>query len=212
MKIQDITNFLESIAPIGLQENYDNAGLLTGSAKWDCTGMLTTLDATEAVVLEAIKNQCNLIVAHHPIIFGGLQKISGSNYVEKAVITAIKNDIAIYAIHTNLDNVMEGVNGKIANQLGLQNCEILLPKQNSLKKLETYSPIAHAQKVRDAIFEAGGGQVGNYSDCSFQSICLLFHFRLKDGKKSLYVEQNDNNSLNEEKVRYILEKLITLNL
>jgi dinuclear metal center YbgI/SA1388 family protein len=169
MKIQDITNFLETVAPIGLQENYDNAGLLTGSAKWDCTGILTTLDATEAVVLEAIKNQCNLIVAHHPIIFGGLKKICGSNYVEKAVITAIKNDIAIYAIHTNLDNVMEGVNGKIANQLGLQKREILLPKQNSLKKLETYSPIAHAQKVRDAIFEAGGGQVGNYSDCSFNS-------------------------------------------
>ena len=170
MKIQDITNFLETIAPVELQESYDNAGLLTGSAGWDCTGILTTLDATEAVVLEAIKNKCNLIVAHHPIIFGGLKKISGNNYVEKAVITAIKNDIAIYAIHTNLDNVMEGVNGKIADKLGLINREILLPRQKSLKKLETYVPIAQVQKVREAIFEAGGGQVGNYSDCSFNSL------------------------------------------
>lgn len=169
MKIQDITNFLETIAPKGLQENYDNVGLLTGSAGWKCTGILTTLDATEAVVLEAVKNKCNLIVAHHPIIFGGLKKINGKNYVEKAVIAAIKNDIAIYAIHTNLDNVLEGVNGKIADKLGLINCEILLPRQNTLKKLETYVPIAHLQKVREAIFEAGGGHVGNYSDCSFTS-------------------------------------------
>lgn len=167
MKIQDITNFLETIAPKGLQENYDNVGLLTGSAGWECTGVLTTLDATEAVVLEAIKNNCNLIVAHHPIIFGGLKKINGKNYIEKAVITAIKNDIAIYAIHTNLDNVLEGVNGKIADKLGLINREILLPRQNTLKKLETYVPIAHLKKLREAIFNAGGGQVGNYSNCSF---------------------------------------------
>ncbi len=169
MKIQDITNFLETIAPKGLQENYDNVGLLTGSTEWKCTGVLTTLDATEAIVLEAVRNNCNLIVAHHPIIFGGLKKINGKNYVEKAVITAIKNDIAIYAIHTNLDNVIEGVNGKMADKLGLINREILLPKQNTLKKLETYVPTAHLQKIRESIFKAGGGQVGNYSDCSFAS-------------------------------------------
>jgi dinuclear metal center YbgI/SA1388 family protein len=167
MKIQDITNFLETVAPKGLQENYDNVGLLTGSAGWECTGVLTTLDATEAIVLEAIKKKCNLIVAHHPIIFAGLKKINGKNYIEKSVITAIKNDIAIYAIHTNLDNVLEGVNGKMADKIGLINREILLPKQNTLKKLETYAPIAHLQKIREAIFNAGGGHVGNYSDCSF---------------------------------------------
>lgn len=167
MKIQDITSFLETIAPVGLQENYDNAGLLTGNAEWDCTGIITTLDATEAVVQEAIEKKCNLIVAHHPIIFGGLKKINGNSYVGKAVITAIKNDIAIYAIHTNLDNVMEGVNGKIADKIGLKAREILLPRQNTLKKLETYVPIAEAQKVRQAIFDAGGGELGNYSNCSF---------------------------------------------
>ena len=114
MKIQEITAFLESVAPPAFQESYDNAGLLTGNAQWDCTGVITTLDATEEVVLEAIEKKCNLIVAHHPIIFGGLRKITGKNYVEKTIITAIKNDIAIYAIHTNLDNVMGGVNSMIA--------------------------------------------------------------------------------------------------
>ena len=108
MKIQEITSFLESVAPISLQESYDNAGLLTGNSQWDCTGIITTLDATEDVVLEAIEKKCNLIVAHHPIIFGGLRKITGKNYVEKTIIAAIKNDIAIYAIHTNLDNVLQG--------------------------------------------------------------------------------------------------------
>ena len=167
MKIQDITNFLESVAPLSLQESYDNAGLLTGSAVWDCKGIITTLDATEEVILEAIKNNCNLIVAHHPIIFGGLKRINGKNYVEKAVITAIKNDIAIYAIHTNLDNVMEGVNGKMADRLGLKNRRVLQPKKNQLKKLVTYAPTLQAEKVRNAVFEAGGGQIGNYSECSF---------------------------------------------
>ncbi len=169
MKIQDITNFLETVAPASLQENYDNAGLLTGSAGWECTGIITTLDATEEVALEAIDKNCNLIVAHHPIIFGGLKKINGKNYVEKAVITAIKNDIAIYAIHTNLDNVLEGVNGKMADMLGLKNRKILQPKKNVLKKLVTYVPTPQADIVRAAIFEAGGGQVGNYSGCSFNS-------------------------------------------
>ena len=169
MKIQDITTFLETIAPASLQENYDNAGLLTGSGGWDCVGILTTLDATEEVVLEAIQKKCNLIVAHHPIIFGGLKKLNGKNYVEKAIITAIKNDIAIYAIHTNLDNVMEGVNGKICDKLGLKKRQILQPKKNILKKLVTYAPLQHAEMVRDAIFEAGGGHVGNYSECSFNS-------------------------------------------
>lgn len=169
MKIQDITSFLETIAPVSLQENYDNSGLLTGSGKWDCIGILTTLDATEAVVLEAVKKNCNLIVAHHPIIFGGLKKINGKNYVEKAIIAAIKNDIAIYAVHTNLDNVMAGVNGRICDMLGLKNRQILQPKKNMLKKLETYVPVEQAEIVRNAIFEAGGGFIGNYSECSFNS-------------------------------------------
>ena len=167
MKIQTITSFLETIAPASLQESYDNAGLLTGDSGWNCTGVLSSLDVTEAVVKEAIEKKCNLIVAHHPVIFKGLKKITGKNHVEKTIITAIKNDIAIYAIHTNLDNVMAGVNGRMADQLGLINRQILQPKKGILKKLVTFVPIDEAEKVRNALFLAGAGDIGNYSECSF---------------------------------------------
>jgi dinuclear metal center YbgI/SA1388 family protein len=145
MQIAAVLAYLESIAPLSLQEKYDNAGLLTGSGVWECSGALTTLDATEAVVDEAIARKCNLIVAHHPIIFGGLKKITGGNYVERTVISAIKNDIAIYAIHTNLDNIAEGVNGRMAAKLGLLNCRILLPREGILP---------------DGLREVGSGLVG----------------------------------------------------
>lgn len=169
MKIAEVISFLESVAPPSLQESYDNAGLLTGNSNWECTGVITTLDATEAVVLEAMEKKCNLIVAHHPIIFGGLKKITGKNYVEQTIITAIKNDIAIYAIHTNLDNVLQGVNAAIADKLGLINRRILQSKNNTLKKLFTFVPADQAEKVRSAIFAAGGGHISNYSECSFNT-------------------------------------------
>lgn len=169
MKIAAIISFLESIAPPSLQESYDNAGLIIGDASWECTGIICSLDATEDVVKEAIEKKCNLIVAHHPIVFGGLKKINGKNYVEKTVIASIKNDIAIYAIHTNLDNVIDGVSGKMASMLGLKNITILSEKANTLKKLFTFVPVANATAVREAIFNAGGGQIGNYSECSFNA-------------------------------------------
>jgi dinuclear metal center YbgI/SA1388 family protein len=167
MKILEIIDHLESIAPPAFQESYDNAGLLTGMKGWECTGALVTLDATEEVIMEAKEKNCNLVIAHHPIIFRGLKKINGKNYVERAVIAAIKNDIAIYAIHTNLDNVLQGVSGKMAELLGLQNTSILHYKENTLKKLFTFVPIESAEEVRKAIFEAGGGNIGKYSQCSF---------------------------------------------
>jgi dinuclear metal center YbgI/SA1388 family protein len=167
MKIQHIISFLETIAPPSLQESYDNAGLIIGDALQECSGMITSLDATEAVVKEAIEKKCNLIVAHHPIIFSGLKKITGKNYVEKAIILAIKNDIAIYAIHTNLDNVIDGVNAKIADKLGLINRKVLHPKAGILKKLYTFVPIDYAEKTRQAIFAVGGGAIGKYAACSF---------------------------------------------
>jgi dinuclear metal center YbgI/SA1388 family protein len=138
-----------------------------GNKNWECKGVVCSLDATEEVIREAIEKNCNLVIAHHPIIFGGLKKINGKNYVEKTVITAIKNDIAIYAIHTNLDNVLDGVNGKVSKMLGLQNISILSPKESTLKKLFTFAPLNQTDQVRRAIFEAGGGQIGNYSECSF---------------------------------------------
>src|SRR4030095_6705353 len=169
MKIKDVITSLEAMAPPSLQESYDNAGLLTGDENADCTGILISLDATATVVEEAKEKNCNLIVSHHPIVFSELKKITGKNYVQKAVINAIKNDIALYAIHTNLDNVLNGVNGKIAELLELKNISVLAPKENQLKKLYTFVPIAHADKVRQAIFHAGGGHIGNYEECSFNA-------------------------------------------
>ncbi|MEY4053714.1 MAG: hypothetical protein RL034_632, partial [Bacteroidota bacterium] len=128
MQVKEIVAFLENIAPLSLQEPYDNCGLITGSPNTDCTGVLCTLDATEAVILEAVAKGCNVVVAHHPIVFSGLKKLNGSTYVEKALLTAIKHDVAIYAIHTNLDNIIGGVNGKIAQKIGLSQLEILDPK------------------------------------------------------------------------------------
>jgi len=167
MRIAEVISFLEAVANPTLQESYDNAGLITGNGNWNCSGIICSLDATEEVILEAVKQKCNLIVAHHPIIFGGLKKINGNNYVEKTIIAAIKNDIAIYAIHTNLDNVLSGVNGRIAKELDLINCTILSPKVNTLCKLYTYAPVANAQDILEALFAAGGGNIGKYSECSF---------------------------------------------
>jgi dinuclear metal center YbgI/SA1388 family protein len=169
MKISEIISFLEAVAHPSLQESYDNAGLITGNSGWECNGIIVSLDATLEIVEEAIAKKANLIVAHHPIIFSGLKKINGKNYVEKAVIAAIKNDISIYAIHTNLDNVLNGVNGKMAELLGLTNCAVLSPKNNTLKKLFTFVPAAQAEQVRNAIFEAGAGHIGNYSEVSFNA-------------------------------------------
>ena len=169
MKIKDVVMSLEVLAPLSLQENYDNAGLITGDENAECKSILVALDVIPAVVDEAIKKGCNLIIAHHPIVFSGLKKITGKNYVQKTVIKAIKNDIAIYAIHTNLDNIINGVNGRIAELLGLKNIFVLASKENQLKKLFTFIPTTHADKVRQAIFDGGGGHIGNYEECSFNA-------------------------------------------
>lgn len=167
MKISEIIHVLEAAADPSLQESYDNAGLITGEPEQVCTGVLCCLDATEEVVAEAVRKGCNLVVAHHPIIFKGLKKINGKNYVERCIIAAIRKGVAIYAIHTNLDNVIGGVNGRIADQLGLQNRSVLLPGAGLLRKLYTFVPLAQAGQVRDALFSAGAGHIGGYSECSF---------------------------------------------
>lgn len=167
MFIKEIINNLEMLAPPVLQESYDNAGLITGNGNLECTGALVCLDAVPAIIDEAIERKCNLVVAHHPIVFKGLKKITGKNYVEETIIKAIKNDIAIYAIHTNLDNVMHGVNAKIAALLGLQNTRILSPKPSMLQKLVVFVPASHKDVLVNALFDAGAGEIGNYSECSF---------------------------------------------
>lgn len=170
MKLSEILDFLESIAPPALQESYDNSGLITGNRSMEITGAIVSLDCIEAVVDEAIANKCNLIIAHHPIVFSGIKKLNGKNYIERTVIKAIKNDIAIYAIHTNLDNVPDGVNAKIGEKLGLKNLRILSPKSGLLRKFVTFCPADAAEKVRQALWNAGAGVIGNYDSASFNTI------------------------------------------
>ncbi|MBI9054545.1 MAG: Nif3-like dinuclear metal center hexameric protein [Bacteroidales bacterium] len=169
MKLKEITSYIESIAPLSYQEDYDNAGLIVGNPNQEVEGVLITLDVIEDVVDEAIQKGLNLIVAHHPIVFSGLKKLTGKNYIERVIIKAIKNDIAIYASHTNLDSIWGGVNTKIADKLNLKNQKILAPVSNQLYKLVYFVPTENANKIRNAIFEAGAGQIGNYDMCSFNA-------------------------------------------
>lgn len=170
MRLAEITKYLEAYAPLNYQEDYDNSGLLTGDMNQEITGALVALDCTEDVVDEAIEKKCNLIITHHPIIFKGLKKLTGKNYVERVIIKAIKNNIALYAIHTNLDSVQNCVNGMICKRLGLKQARILAPKDGMLKKMVTFCPTAHATKLREALFAAGAGSIANYSECSFNAV------------------------------------------
>ncbi|HCQ11960.1 Nif3-like dinuclear metal center hexameric protein [Flavobacterium sp.] len=169
MKIKQILTILEEMAPLAYAEDFDNVGLLVGNQENEATGVLVCHDALESVIDEAIAKNCNLVVCFHPILFSGLKKITGKNYVERAVIKAIKNDIAIYAVHTALDNHKNGVNKIFCDALGLKNTKVLVPKQNFIQKLITYTTPENADKVRNALFEAGAGTIGNYDNCSFNS-------------------------------------------
>jgi len=205
MTISFITSLLEKIAPLSLQEDYDNAGLITGNKNWECKGALVCLDVTEEILEEAIQQNCNLIIAHHPIVFKGIKKFSGNSYVERAVIKAIKNDIAIYACHTNLDNIISGVNGRIADQLGLVNRTILQPKNGFIEKLQLFSPATHSEIVEKALFEAGAGQIGNYSECSFVSEGIG-SFKPGDGANPFIGEMDIRHKGNELKIEVIYPK------
>ncbi len=169
MLVKDIIQAIETYAPPVYQEGYDNSGLQIGNIDDEVTGVLISLDVTEAILEEAMQRDANMIVVHHPLLFSGLKQISGRNYIERIVRMAIKNDLNIYACHTNLDNVHNGVNAKIAEKLGLQNTSILSQMGNSLFKLYTYAPVDVADKVRDAMFAAGAGTIGEYSECSFNT-------------------------------------------
>jgi dinuclear metal center YbgI/SA1388 family protein len=168
IKISEVISYLEEIAPPAYQESYDNATLITGDRETEVTGILCTLDCTEEVVREAISMGANMIVAHHPIIFKGLKSLTGKNYVERTLILAIRHHIAIYAAHTNLDHVAHGVNKKIADKIGLINTKILQPKKQLLSNLTFFVPEPSKDEVLAAIYQAGAGKIGEYSDCSFQ--------------------------------------------
>lgn len=169
MLLKEITGYLDSLASFSLQEDYDNSGVLIGEPEKKIVGILCALDVTEEIILEAKALNCNLIIAHHPFIFSGIKRIQESNWVHRVLIEAIKNDIAVIAIHTNLDNVMEGVNGKIAEVLSLKDLKILRQKENQLVHLSVFTPATHEELVRNALFSAGAGAIGNYNECSFTS-------------------------------------------
>lgn len=167
MKLREITAFLEREAPLMYQESYDNSGLQLGDFDTKISGALITLDVTEAVVQEAIQKRLNLIIAHHPLIFGGIKTITGRNATERIIQQCIKNNIAVYAGHTNFDSMSHGVSMKMCEVLGLQNNKILDPVAGKLKKLVVFVPTEHAQKVREALFNGGAGVIGDYDSCSY---------------------------------------------
>jgi len=207
MQLKEITRFIESVAPLALQESYDNSGLLIGNPSDEVSGILITLDITEAIIDEAISKNLNLIVAHHPIIFSGLKKLNGKNYIERCVAKAIKNDIALYAAHTNLDSVFGGVNSKICEKLELQNCQVLDPVSGFLKKLVTFVPTADAEKVRKALFDAGAGNIGNYASCSFNQ-SGLGSFRGNEQANPYVGEKNQLHFEEETRIETIFPKHI----
>jgi len=169
VSLKDIKKLFEEIAPLPLQESYDNSGLLVGDENTMISAALVTLDVTEEVVAEAAAKGCDLIIAHHPAIFGNLKRVTASDTTGRIIMEAIRNGIAIYASHTNLDNVPEGVNKALCDKLDITGMQILKPMKAMLQKLVTFCPVQHADKVREAIFMAGAGQIGNYDSCSFNA-------------------------------------------
>jgi len=201
--IRDVISLIEEVAPLALQEDYDNAGLLAGNPADEVNGVLLTTDVTEEVVREAINNKANLIIAHHPLIFKGLKKITGNgSYVERTLILAIKNNIAIYAAHTNLDSVSGGVNKKIADTLGLVGTRILQPAKGLLEKLVVFVPVEHAERVREALFSAGAGNIGEYDSCSY-NIRGEGTFRAGDNANPFVGEKGNLHREPEERVETV---------
>lgn len=205
MKIRDIISSIESFAPLAFQEDYDNAGLIVGDQEQEAKGALITVDVTEEIIDEAINKKINLIIAHHPIIFVGLKKITGKNYIERIIIKALKNNIAIYAAHTNLDNIQGGVNSKIAEKLNLQNTRILSPLNNHLMKLVYFVPVNEAEQTRKAVFDAGAGHIGNYDMCSY-NIEGKGSFRAGEGTNPFVGKRNEIHYEDEIRIETIFPR------
>ena len=202
--VKEVCNVMEQFAPISYQESYDNCGLLIGDYNTQIKGVLICLDVTEEIIEEAIALNCNMVVAHHPLIFSGLKKITGNNYVERIVIKAIKNNIAVYAAHTNADNLINGVNSIIANKIGLINCTILSPKKNALKKLVTFCPTDKAPIIQNALFKVGAGKIGNYDESSF-TVQGEGTFKANNIAKPYVGKANIRHSENETRIEVIFE-------
>ncbi|WP_029903704.1 Nif3-like dinuclear metal center hexameric protein [Prevotella sp. 10(H)] len=167
MKIKEILHAIEQLAPVPLQESYDNSGVQVGDINQEAKGAVVCIDVTEAVMDEAVALGCNLIISHHPLAFRAFKSLTGKNYVERCMMKACKHDIVVYAAHTNLDNAYQGINYYLAEMLNLQHVRILEPQRGKLLKLVTFVPHSHAELVRNTLFNAGAGNIGNYDSCSY---------------------------------------------
>lgn len=203
MQIKEIISYLESWAPPSLQESYDNSGLLIGEKDAEISETLITLDITEDVIDEAIDTSANLIIAHHPFIFKGIKRIGNTHWIDRCIRKAIKHDISIYAIHTNLDNVHTGVNKKIAEKIGLENLSILQPKNETLSKITVFIPSENKQEVLDAMFEAGAGNIGNYDHCSFQ-VAGTGTFRGNEDSNPTIGKQGEDEEVSETRAEVLV--------
>lgn len=208
MIVKEITGYLEGLAPLSTQESYDNSGLIVGTGNEEVNNVLVSLDCTEDIVEEAKRKNCELIIAHHPIVFGGLKKLNGKNYVERTVIKAIQYGIAIYAIHTNLDNYIGGVNFEIGQRLGLQGLKVLQPKKGVLNKLVFYVPSVNKEQVLEALYSMGAGQIGNYAECSFSSIGTGT-FKPLNGADPYSGEVGKREVAEEERVEVLIQDHLT---
>lgn len=211
MTVQEIVQYLEELSPLSYAEGFDNVGLLVGEPYQHVSGVLVSLDTLEVIVDEAIEKNCNMIVSFHPIIFSAMKRITGKTYVERVVMKALRHNIAIYSMHTALDNMFEGVNSALCDALSLKDRSILIPQKNTLKKLVTYVPVSHADLVRKALFKAGAGAVGNYSDCSF-SVEGTGTFKAGEGTSPYVGKPNELHREREERVEVIFPKHIQSHL
>ena len=203
LKVKEILREIEKCAPLQLQENFDNAGVQVGNINQFATGAMLCLDVTEEVIDEAVEAGCNLIISHHPLAFKSFKSLTGSSYIERCMMKACKYDLVIYSAHTNLDNAVGGVNFRLAEMIGLQNVRILSPQKSMLLKLVTFVPVAYAELIRSALFNAGAGNVGNYDSCSF-NLNGEGSFRAKEGCNPFCGEIGDLHFESEVRIETIL--------
>ncbi|MDR3137941.1 MAG: Nif3-like dinuclear metal center hexameric protein [Tannerellaceae bacterium] len=201
--ISRLLEVLEEFAPPALQESFDNTGIQVGETGQEARGALLCVDVTEEVIDEALAKGCNLVIAHHPLLFKPVKSLRGATYIERCVMKACKYNIVIYAAHTNLDNVRKGVNGCLAERIGLNNIHILSPKREGLVKVVTFVPSEHAQKVRDALFAIGAGYIGNYDRCSFR-LEGLGSFCAQDGAHPFIGEVGMEHVEREERIETVI--------
>ena len=202
MYLRDLTTCIEAFAPLSLQEDYDNSGLIIGRPESEVHGALLCIDVTEPIIEEAISKRCDVIIAHHPIIFKGIRQITGGNATERMIELAIRNGIAIYAAHTNLDNAVSGVNAMLSQKIGLRNCKVLKPVKGLLRKLVTFCPADHAAAVRNELFRAGAGHIGNYDNCSFNTTGIG-SFRALENANPFVGEKNEFHLENEVRIETV---------